>query len=512
MQPMENDKIKSLAEIEQILEAHRETGCRVVQCHGVFDLLHPGHIRHLQEAKKQGDKLIVTVTPDRFVNKGQGRPACNEELRVETLASLAQVDYVVLNDSPDAVSVIRKVKPHIYVKGMEYQDHQTDVTGKISQETEAVEACGGKIHYTDGVVFSSSSLLNRYVDPPCPEVTRFVGQIKKLYTIEQLMAKIDALSAMKVLVVGDAIIDEYQYVLPLGQSGKGLHMTARCLDREVFLGGSLIIANHIAQLAGSVTLLTAVGRHCPHRPFIQSTLDANVQTVFIELEQETTLTKKRYVLKDGQHLSKLFETYSTADSLLGESETFSVIDYLKTTSADYDLVLVCDFGNGFTNPAIVSALSQVPNFLAINTQTNSGNRGFNVVTHYNRADFISLNEPELRLAAHDRHNQLEEVIEKIASRLTCPYVAVTRGVHGVFCYTKGQKSHEIPALTSSIVDRVGAGDSYFAFAAMCLASGIPHEVAGFVGSLAAGIGVQIVGNREPVYKSALCKYLTRLMK
>jgi rfaE bifunctional protein nucleotidyltransferase chain/domain len=508
------NKVKSLSEIEEILEKNRQMGCKIVHCHGVFDLLHPGHIRHIQEAKKQGDKLIVTVTPDRFVNKGPGRPAFNEELRIETLASLVQVDYVVLNDSPDAISAIHRIKPDIYAKGTEYQDHGADITGKISKESQAVEAHGGKVHYTGGLVLSSSSLLNRYFELAPSAVSTFIEQLKGSYTLDQLIAQIEAFSMMKVLIVGDAILDEYQYVLPLGQSGKGLHMTARCLEKETFLGGSLILANHIAEFVGSVTLVTALGRRCPQRALIEENLNPKIERMFIELDEEVTLTKKRYVLKDGQHLSKLFETYSysNTDSLLQKKEAASVIEYIEKESANYDLVLVCDFGNGFTNPEIISALCSVSNFLAVNTQTNSGNRGFNVITHYNRADFISLNEPELRLAAHDRHSELIELSQRIASRLNCHYLSITRGVKGVFCYTTGELPLEIPAFTSFVVDRVGAGDSYFAFAAMCLAKGYSHKVAGFIGSLAAAIDVQIVGNREPVNKSALCKYLTRLMK
>ena len=135
-----HQKIKSLQEIEAILKEHRRQGLKIVQCHGVFDLLHPGHIRHFKVAKEQGDKLVVTLTSDRFVNKGPGRPVFNEDLRIESLAALEDVDYVVLNDSPDATLIIQKVKPAVYVKGAEYQLHKEDVTGKISEEVKAVEA------------------------------------------------------------------------------------------------------------------------------------------------------------------------------------------------------------------------------------------------------------------------------------------------------------------------------------------------------------------------------------
>lgn len=505
------NKIKSVVEIEEILNKYRQQGFRIVQCHGVFDLLHPGHIRHFKQAKTKGDKLIVSITPDRFVNKGPGRPAFNEMLRAESLAALEDIDLVVLNDSPDAVSVIRRIKPSIYVKGIEYRDHETDVTGKISEEAQAVESVGGSVFYTDDIVFSSSSLLNRYFDPPSPQVNEFLQEFKVRFTLEDVIQKVENLSKLKVLVIGDAIVDEYQYTDPLGQSGKGIHMVARCLDKEVFLGGSLIIANHVAQFAGKVTLLTAIGEECPYRQFIKTTLDPKVHPDFLYLENVPTLTKRRYVLKDGKTLTKLFETYSTNDQLLNEDQTAHVVRYLEDHAKDYDLVLVADFGNGFTNPTIIEALSQVPAFLAINTQTNSGNRGFNVITHYHRADFISINEPELRLAAHDRHNSVEEIASNISEVMRCSSVGVTRGVNGVYCHGD-EGNYRIPAFTQSSVDRIGAGDSFLSLASLCMAKGYPLLLSAMVGSAAAAMSVQMIGNQEPIKKAPLSKFLTRLLK
>ena len=399
-------KIKTLDEIQEILDRARLKGQRIVQCHGVFDLLHPGHIRHFREAKRQGELLVVSLTPDRFVNKGPGRPVFKEELRLESIAALADVDYVVLNDSPDAISIIQKIRPALYVKGKEYADHAADVTGKISEEMNAVQSSGGQIYYTDDIVFSSSSLLNQHFNSASKEVTTFVEGLKKQHSVDEILQHIESFSNLKVLVIGDAIIDEYQYTEPMGQSGKGLHMVARCLDKDVFLGGSLIIANHIAQYAKEVTLVTAVGRNCPHLNFISRNLDPRVRPQYTILEDTTTLVKKRYVLKDGAVLSKLFETYSGQEESLQIDQTEQIVEFLRKESSSYDLVIACDFGNGFTNQPILEAISDMSSFLALNTQTNSGNRGFNVVTNYRRADYISLNEPELRLSAHDRLSSL----------------------------------------------------------------------------------------------------------
>lgn len=505
-------KVKSLAEIGEVLAPLKQQGAKVVQCHGVFDLLHLGHIRHFREAKSLGDCLVVSITPDQFVNKGPGRPVFTEALRLEAVAALQDVDYVVLNDSPDATSAIMKIQPSLYVKGKEYAKHNEDVTGKITEEIHAVETCGGTVYYTDDIVFSSSSLLNQYFDTMSPEVIEFVTQLKKIYSIEQIIQKINALSRLKVLVVGDAIVDVYQYVDPLGVTGKGLHMVARCKDKEVFLGGSLIIANHIAQFAGEVTLLTAVGTNCPYGNFIEQTLDAKVKKNFTYLEDAKSLIKKRYVIEDGKALTKLFETYEGQEEPPSHEQMSQIISFLQKEASNYDLILVCDFGNGFTNHRLTEALSEVPTFLALNTQTNSGNRGFNMVTKYSRADYISLNEPELRFAAHDKTSSIEGIATDICQIMHCSVLSVTQGVKGVSCFHSHGSCSHVPALATHSVDRIGAGDSYLSLSSLCLAAGESPLFAAFIGSIAAAMSIQVVGNQESVKKSALCKFITRLMK
>ncbi len=507
-----SSKIKTFDEIREILEQKRQQGVKIIQCHGVFDLLHPGHICHFREARKQGDCLIVTVTPDRFVNKGPGRPAFSERLRLESLAALQDIDYVILNDSADAVSAIRKVRPTLYVKGVEYADHAADVTGKIKEEVQTVELVGGKIHYTNDIVFSSSSLLNRYFDSMPKETADFLARLKKQYSTDQILSHLESLATLKVLVIGDAIIDEYQYAEPMGQSGKGFHMVACCRDKEVFLGGSLIIANHIAQFAKEVTLLTAVGRNCPWLNFITSNLDPRVQPHFTFLEDSTTLVKKRYVYKEKNVLTKLFETYSGQEEILRSDQTQDLVRFLRKEASSFDLVLACDFGNGFTNPPLIDAISDVNAFLSLNTQTNSGNRGFNVVTNYRRADYISLNEPELRLAMHDKTSALSGLAADLCQLMGTASLSVTRGTKGALCYASSGEYLEIPAFATNSIDRIGAGDSYLSLSSLGMAKKIPPVLSGFFGSVAAAMSVQMVGNQEAIKKAQLAKFLIRVLK
>ncbi|KKL56722.1 hypothetical protein LCGC14_2242560 [marine sediment metagenome] len=235
------------------------------------------NIRHFKEAKKKGDKLVVSITSDKFVNKGPGRPAFNEKLRLESIAALSSVDYVVMNNAKDAINAIRTIKPDYYVKGKEYNDAKKDITGKIIEEAKEVKTNGGQIYFTDDIVFSSSSLINKYVEPISEKAKNFIQKLKTKYSIEQIVEKIEELSSLKVLIIGDAIIDEYQYVDLLGQSAKGQHLVANCRDSERFLGGSLIIANHISEFCDNVTLFTNLGKNCKHLDFINKNLNDNVK-------------------------------------------------------------------------------------------------------------------------------------------------------------------------------------------------------------------------------------------
>lgn len=512
MAAAESDKIKTLSELQNILRPRQKEGAVVVHCHGVFDLIHPGHIRHFKEAKRQGNILVVTATADRYVNKGVGRPVFNQTIRLETLAAIECVDFVALNDNPDAIVPITTIRPNVYVKGIEYKDHNRDITGKIAQEVAAVESCGGHVHYTDDIVFSSTELLNTHFGKIPEQVKDYIQTLKSKYSTDDIIAQINKLSSLRVLVVGDAIIDDYQYVDPLGQSGKGLHMVARCKEEEVFAGGVFAVANHVANYSQNVTLLTAIGDNDGTEELLESRLNPNIKREFVVQKDARTLNKKRYVLRDGDTLSKLFETYSGADNLINHHDAAKVCSFIKERGHEFDLILVSDFGNGFVNRDIIESLTASRTMLAVNAQINSGNRGYNVVTHYPRADYISLNEPELRLTAHDKHGELRLLVAKVCDAMKCSNMTVTRGVKGALVYNREYGFVEIPALTTHAIDRVGAGDSYLSVSSVCLAGGISFELAAFVGSVAAAIDVQIVGNKESVDKVGLCKYITTLMK
>ncbi len=504
-------KIQTIDQITKTLDGLREKGKKIVHCHGVFDLLHPGHIKHFQAAKKKGDVLVVTITKDQFVNKGPGRPVFHQELRAESIAAIECVDFVAINEWPTAVETIKKIKPHFYVKGSDYAKKDSDLTGKIHEEEEAVRSSGGQIHFTDEISFSSTSLINTFLAPYPDEARDFFAGLKKRYTAADIINILKSLQDVKVLVIGDIIIDEYHYCQGMGKSQKENIIATKYLNEEAFAGGVLAAANHLAGFCKDVTLLSSVGLKNDYRDFIRKRLNPNIKTRLLERPDVYTVVKRRFV--DPSFLGKLFEIcYLDDTSPLGGELEGEICDYLKRSLKDFDMVLVTDFGHGLITRNILSIISDKAKFLAVNVQANSANLGFNVVTKFPRADYICIDEPEARLACRDKFLDVESLIFNLSREMNCKKVIVTRGHKGSLTYSKEDGFKAIPIFSKEVVDRIGAGDAYFSVTAPCVLRDTPMDVVGFIGNAVGAMKVLIVGNRSSVEPVPLYKYITTLLK
>jgi rfaE bifunctional protein nucleotidyltransferase chain/domain len=216
----QNHKIFSLNELPRVLEPHREANRKVVHCHGVFDLLHIGHIRYFEQVRSFGDVLVVTLTPDVYVDKGDKRPAFTEQLRAEAIASLSVIDYVAVNQWPTAEETLRKIRPHIYVKGSDFKSVDGDRTGKLAHEERVCRELGIDLRFTQDIVFSSTNLINWFFSSFSKELHDYLDLFRRRYSLDRVLEVVDAMARLKVLLVGDVIIDEYCYCSPLGASGK----------------------------------------------------------------------------------------------------------------------------------------------------------------------------------------------------------------------------------------------------------------------------------------------------
>ena len=504
------DKIKTLDELADTIQVLKDQGNIIVHCHGVFDLLHPGHIQHFEAAKREGDILIVTVTPDEYVGRGPGRPVFNQRLRAESVAALECVDYVAINEWPTAVETIKKLKTDVYAKGSDYANREDDLTGQICKEEEAIKSIGGRLHFTDEITFSSTKLLNLHFDVYPEQVQKFLEGFRRNYSAEDIIKRLNNLKKMKVLVIGDTIIDQYHYCETLGKSPKDNIIAAKYLDEETFAGGALAAANHIAGFCEDVHLVTCLGRQNSYEEFILTHLKSNIKPKFFYREDAPTVVKRRFVEPD--FLSKMFEICYLDDGELPEPLNEEVSNYLWTNASDYHLVLVADFGHGFIGQKIVEVLGERSKFLAVNTQTNSANVGFNLITKYPRADYICIDELEVRLACHDKFGKLEDLVVKIAKELRCNRLAITQGNQGSLVYTAEDGFFKIPALSEQVVDRVGAGDAFLCITSLCVADSNPMEMVGFIGNAVGALKVRIVCNRASVEPLPLFKFIAALLK
>lgn len=503
------EKILALTDLAQVVADARAAGKKVAHCHGVFDLLHPGHIKHFEAARKAGDLLVVTLTQDKYVNKGPGRPAFNEQIRLETIAALAVVDYVALNQWPTAIELLEVLRPSFYVKGQEYRDFDADLTGNIRKEVDAVRAHGGDVYFTDEVVFSSSKLINAHYNPLGDEVKSYLDQLKAAIPPDTMLDRIQSLENLRILVIGDTIIDEYHYVVSLGKSSKSPTLSTRYLRESTFAGGVLAIANHLNQFAGKVHLVTVLGRQNDHMDVIAPKVSADIEAKYFYREDGPTPTKRRYITEFLN--SKIFEVTFMNDAPISAALEQEMIAHLASVLPDYDAVLISDFGHGLITPGIIEFLTQQEVFVAVNAQTNSNNYGYNYITKYKGVDYISIDENELRLPFGDKHGGIEQLIHRLQETTHCPSIMITLGQKGAVYYREGQ-FYNAPALATSVVDSVGAGDAVLSVTTLCAKNHIEPELMPFIGNATGALAVTILGNERPVNRVELTKMIHHLLK
>lgn len=438
---------------------------RVVQCHGCFDLLHIGHIRHFEAAKQAGDRLVVTVTPDAYVNKGPGRPVFPAAVRAEAVAALKCVDEVRITAEPTAAEAIRQIRPAVFAKGPDYAG------GIDARERDALKDVGAELLITQTEKWSSTALLQGLA----PEVDRYLTGLRQRYTASDVRAWLEQARALKVLVIGDAIRDEYHYVDTLGKSGKDPILAAQFAKAETFTGGVHAVANHVKAVA---------------------------ETVDVVCGPSITIKRRFIEQYPFQKLFELYETMPTGLDLGG-----GVSDALIGAA---DLVVVADYGHGALDGPYICRISECAQFLAVNVQANAGNHGFNTISKYPRADFISLSERELRLDARDQQASVEQLAFKAGCAHYARAVLTTRGEKG--CLAVGKKEcSSAPALTTHAVDRTGAGDAVFAITACCAAVGMPLDLLTFMASVVGTQAVGIVGNARYIERESLWASIESLL-
>lgn len=485
----------------------RDQGKKIVQCHGTFDLIHPGHIAHFEEAKALGDVLVVTMTGEKHVNKGPGRPYFNDHLRSRWLAALECVDYVVVIPFPAAVEAIECVRPHFYCKGREYADPMTDLTGNIADDIETVHSVGGEIRYLGSILFSSTKLLNQHFEPYPADVKAFCQLVARECTPTRFREIVESFQKLRVLVVGDVIFDRYTTLEVQGLTSKNRILSGRYVADDMQAGGALAVYRHLREFTPHVHLAGLVGQE----PWLDETLSRFLPPEgdrLVRSPQFTTIVKQRFVEPrvEGKELQKLFSVNFIDKHPPGAALQQELIDRIAAEIGDYDLVLVMDFGHGALEGQVKEFVQDKAPFLAVNCQTNSNNHGFNILNRrYRRADAFTLDQTELTLAVGRRQFDHAAELATLAKNLGSRYAWLTRGAHETIGRNCVKDLASCPPFERVVVDTVGAGDAFCALAALAAASRVPLNVATFMGQLAGAQAVRIVGNAEPIRKSRLLK-------
>jgi rfaE bifunctional protein nucleotidyltransferase chain/domain len=496
-----------IAAISQRLHERSET---VVLCHGIFDLLHPGHVHHLQEAAELGSSLVVSVTADEHVTRGPGHPVFSEDLRMSTLAALACVDWVTLADEPDALAVIDAVQPDVYCKGPDSGDPNADPSSNLAREGARVEEHGGEVRLLGGAVYSSTKLLNHHFDVLPVAARGFALDFSQRYDADRIRDVVDRMAGLRALVVGDVIIDEYVYADLQGITGKDHTPSVRFRRTQRQWGGAYAIARHLAGICGKVTL-TGIAQ--PGADLVLPSAPAGTpESIAREFETDDgarTVVKRRYVVENRlrAELDKIFAVnHLPEEDAVDPAARARFQGRLERLVAEHDVILVADYGHGLLDQTTMDLVQDRAPYLALNCQTNSANYGFNLITKYRRADTLAVDEAELRLAFRDRTGAPEPLLVRLRQQLSAEAAWLTRGAAGSTGVDGDENVRATPALTLHVTDTIGAGDAFFALASMAAAMREPVEVGSFLGNVAGALAANIVGNTEAVEKTDVIKF------
>lgn len=512
MKPTEHlrgSKVYRLQEISPLIASIRTEGKTIALCHGVFDLLHPGHIQHFKVARKLADYLFVSVTADAFVNKGPGRPLFAEEIRADSLAALQNIDYVIICEYPTAIELINAVKPDFYVKGSDYLNDADDVTGMITKEREVLEAHGGQIYFTNELTSSSSKLINQFFSPATTNAQDWLSSFKSTHGYEDVINALDKVAELKVLLLGETIIDQYTYCSPLAKSSKDPILAFHKHETDLFPGGVVTIANNCSSWVKQTNVISFAAPNDVVLDSLKRKIAPNIHIDFEETSDRPTILKHRYV--DIASSSRVFEYYDFSDQELSQETSKNLVSRISGMIKDFDVVMAADYGHGFFTPSVVSTIQEQANFLAVNTQANAGNRGYNTISRYSKADLITMNGGELQLELRDRNPDYIRIVPELVARKQSSVAIVTLGGDGLIVFDNQGDHEKVPALAGKLIDKVGAGDAVFAISSLLAKVGAPLKVIGFLANLVAAHEVSQLGHQSSLSQADMRKHAKSIL-
>jgi rfaE bifunctional protein kinase chain/domain/rfaE bifunctional protein nucleotidyltransferase chain/domain len=492
------------------IEFLKEQGKKIVLCHGVFDLIHIGHIYHFKKAKSYGDYLVVSITSSKFIKKGPGRPLFDDAQRLEFLKSIKFIDQVLISNNKSSEDIIRAVKPNVYVKGSDYKFNKDDKTKKILLENALVKKFKGVVKYTTDPSFSSSKLINQGNFLLNSEQKKFINKIKKKFSYNEIFKILKSFKRLKVLILGELIIDKYTFGNVVGKSSKEPHLVLNQKKKEYYVGGSGAIARHLGSFVKKIDLISLFGFEKFYDQLIKKNFTKNITKHFLRSKSfSETIVKERFI--DEVSGYKLFGSYTLPDNRSTINEK-KIIKKIKQIKKKTDLVIVTDYGHHFINKNIASHIINSKTFVTVNAQVNSSTQGYNSVQKYMGANAIIINETELRQESRDNTSDIKFLSKKFKKKNKITNLIVTMGKSGAILLDNTFKVYFCPAFAKKTVDKVGSGDAMLSIISLCLKLKLEPHLILFLGSLAASTSVETLGNKKNINFEDLDRSIEYMLK
>ncbi len=485
-------KVRTAAEIAVVI-GPRPRQKKVIMCHGTFDIVHPGHVRHLLYAKSKGDILVASLTSDVHIVKANFRPFVPQELRALNLAALEIVDYVVIDDDPTPLANIGIIQPDYFAKGYEYT--KDGLNPRTAEEKAAVEAYGGELILTPGdIVYSSSYLIE--LEPPAITTEKLMALLDaEDMTIDHLRDTLGKLRGIRVHVIGDTIVDSYTRTTLIGGMTKTPTMSVRFESKNDFVGGAGVVAKHLRAAGAEVTFSTVLGADALGQ-FARDDLAAVGVKCLPIIDRTRPTTNKNAIVAGGYNLLKV----DTLDNRAISDRTLTATAE-QIAGVPADIVVFSDFRHGIFNrdtiPVLTKAIAQGV-FRVADSQVAS--RWGNILD-FRGFDLITPNEREARFALGDQDSVVRPLGLELYRQSGCKTLILKLSERGLMTFRNIPKSDvdvrsffSLDSFAERVVDAVGSGDALLAYATLALFGTGSAVIASILGSLAAAVECEHEGN------------------
>lgn len=491
-------KIVSRDRLFALVAQARSRGKKIVQCHGCFDVVHPGHLRYLEFARRQGDLLIVTLAGDN-ADEQVARPFTPQETRAENLAALMFVDYVHIVAEPTVRDVLATVRPDVYVKGREFE-HARD--SAFAAERAIVEGYGGRILFSSGdIAFHGAPFPETIPGAPDTESHRLRLLCRRhTLTAEALAAVVERFRNLHVMVVGDVVMDRYVHCDALGVASESPVISLAYRDEHAYVGGAGIVARHIAALGAHAFLLSAGADDTASRTAAEVLRVEGVETHLIPAR--SSLVEKTRYLADDQKMFKVDRAQCLPLDSVAERRAALILEQQARVC---DAVIFCDFGYGMITAGLLGrVLPALRHNVPILTADVSGGRGN--LLNFQHVDLLCPTEMEVRAMLNDYDSGLSAVAWKLLDRTQARHLVITMEKRGLVVFDRASqvrgtpewsgrlRSEALPSFGTVAVDRLGCGDALLAASTLALAAGAPLLQAAYLGNAAAAIELAMLGN------------------